>query len=114
MYTAHLALTQAPVAATFVALGGRTYLVLALMTVAFSFTLFSAGRAYGCNLREVNLLAHRLDAANRELERLVSHDTLTELWNRQRFKSALDIELERVRRYGSTCALEHLNRKVVI
>jgi diguanylate cyclase (GGDEF)-like protein len=105
LYAAHLVLTQAPVAATFIALGWRTYIVLALMTVGFVFTLFSAGRAYGRNLRDVNLLAHRLDGANRELERLASHDTLTELWNRQRFESALDIELERVRRYGSTCAL---------
>lgn len=105
LYATHLVLTQAPVAATFIALGGRTYIVLALMTVGFVFTLFSAGRAYGRNLRDVNLLAHRLDGANRELERLASHDTLTELWNRQRFESALDIELERVRRYGSTCAL---------
>ncbi len=105
LYAVHLGLTQAPVVATFIALGGRTYMVLALMTVGFVVTLFSAGRAYGRNLRDVNLLAHRLDGANRELERLASHDTLTELWNRQRFESALDIELERVRRYGSTCAL---------
>jgi diguanylate cyclase (GGDEF)-like protein len=105
VYFSHLALTVAPAAVTFAWLGGRTYLMLALMAIVYAASLVGAGRRYGRSLESANELAARLHAANRALEQRASHDPLTGLWNRQRFESALDAEIDRISRYASMCSL---------
>jgi diguanylate cyclase (GGDEF)-like protein len=46
-----------------------------------------------------------LKLANEELERLVVRDTLTPLYNRRHFITCLTERLNRLDRYGTTCAL---------
>jgi len=105
LYLTHVALALVPVLITFVVLGSHMDIVLAIMIILYAGALGMSGRTYSRNLRNAYLSGARLDEANRALEWRASHDTLTGLWNRQRFENELDEELERARRYNTPCSL---------
>lgn len=105
VYFVYLATTLTPVAGTYFVLGERAGLILGTMALLYGVALAVAGANYGRQLLHAYELAAQLNDANRELERRASHDALTGLWNRSRFETELDHELDRVTRYDSSCAL---------
>lgn len=105
VYLVYLVVIMLPVAVTFFASGDRIGLIMGSMAVFYVLALGASGRNYSRNLQRAYELSARLNEANRELERRASHDALTALWNRNRFEIALDKELDRIARYGSTCTL---------
>ncbi len=105
VYLVYLAVTIVPISLTYYTLGDRTGVLLGTMAVLYGLALSASGRNYSRNLQKAYELSARLNEVNRELERRASHDALTGLWNRNRFEIALDQELDRIARYGSTCAL---------
>lgn len=105
VYLVYLLVTISPVAVTFFLMGDRNGMILGTMAVLYGLAMSASGRNYSRNLAQAYELSARLNEVNRELERRASHDALTGLWNRHRFEIALDEELDRIARYGSTCAL---------
>lgn len=105
LYLTHVALALVPVVITFVVLASHMHTVLAIMVTLYAGALVMSGRTYSRNLHNAHLSGARLDEANRSLEWRASHDTLTGLWNRQRFENELDEELERAQRYNTPCSL---------
>ena len=105
LYLTHVGAALLPVVVTFAVLGSRMDFVLALMISLYATALAMSGRAYCHNIHDAHVFGARLDEANRTLEWRASHDPLTGLWNRQRFETELDRELERARRYNTPCSL---------
>lgn len=109
LYLTHITVALVPVIATYVVLGSYMDLLLAFMITLYGTALAASGRAYSHNIHNAHVSGARLDEANRALEWRASHDPLTGLWNRQRFETELDAELDRAERYAMPCSLVMLD-----
>lgn len=105
IYCTFLASVLVPCALTYFWLGEPAHLLLAGMTTLYSSALVLAARNYSRALHDAYRLSAELEAANEQLAHQASHDGLTGLYNRGRFETAFDRELDRTDRYRSHFAL---------